>query len=160
MLLAACADSTRAQQTAPPLKEITAPSYWYNVGLERATTVGETDTEITVEIQAKHGRVRSRVSKAQIANPELKSQGLKQALAELIQWTKIDTTGFSNRKLPELTGQRFAEPSEWESWYRTNGPYLAWSERLKRFIVDEDAKKAGTPTEIYRRTHPWREPPE
>jgi hypothetical protein len=44
---------------------------------------------------------------------------------------------------------------EYTYWWNTNGNYLYWSEEEDHFVVDEEAKAAGIPTEEYRKTHPW-----
>lgn len=42
-----------------------------------------------------------------------------------------------------------------EHWWKENKDYLYWSEKDVHFVVDEEAKTAGIPTEEYRKTHPW-----
>lgn len=139
-------------------KEIDAQSYWYNVGLERLQIVSETDTYLIVEVQAKHGRVKSKVRKDAVARLDLKSEGFKQVVRELIDWLNTDASDFAQSKLQTLTGERFADPPAWNRWHEENADYLAWSESRGRFIVDEEAKKARTPTELYRKSHPFPQP--
>jgi hypothetical protein len=43
----------------------------------------------------------------------------------------------------------------WENWWNENHDYLYWNEKYKLFEIDKEAKKAGTPTKEYRKTHPW-----
>ena len=122
-------------------KEIDAKSYWYNVGLERLQIISETDTYLVVEVQAKHGRVKSKVRKDVVARLDLKAEALKQVVKELIAWLKTDTSDFARSKLQTLTGERFTDPHAWDQWYEENIDYLAWSERLGRFVLDEETKK-------------------
>jgi len=45
--------------------------------------------------------------------------------------------------------------SKLEEWWQENNDYLYWSDKENHFVVNEEAKKAGIPTEEYRKTHPW-----
>jgi len=139
-------------------KEIDAESYWYNVGLERLQIVSETDTYLIVEVQAKHGRVLSKVRKDAVARLDFKAKAFKHVVRELIAWFNIDASEFSLSRLQTLTGERFVYPSAWNRWHEANADYFAWSERQGQFVVDEEAKKAKTPTELYRKTHPFAQP--
>ncbi|MFC1524962.1 HEAT repeat domain-containing protein [Planctomycetota bacterium] len=44
-----------------------------------------------------------------------------------------------------------------KEWWRENKDYLYWSEKDGHFVIDQEAKAAGIPTEEYRKTHPWPE---
>jgi hypothetical protein len=69
--------------------------------------------------------------------------------------------------LKNLTGQDFGWDwrktkeekakvvEQWEKWVNENVFYLYWSDEANHFVIDEEAKTAGIPTEEYRKTHPW-----
>jgi hypothetical protein len=43
----------------------------------------------------------------------------------------------------------------WNSWLQENKNYLYLSDKDNYFVIDEEAKAAGIPTEEYRKTYPW-----
>lgn len=69
--------------------------------------------------------------------------------------------------LKDLTGQDFGWDwrktkeekvkviEQWEKWVNENVNYLYWSDEANQFIVDQEAKAAGVPTDQYRKTHLW-----
>ncbi|MFA5795120.1 MAG: HEAT repeat domain-containing protein [Candidatus Brocadiia bacterium] len=61
----------------------------------------------------------------------------------VLDWCDI-TNGIDKEKINRL-----------ELWWNTNNQYLYWSEKEGHFVVDQEAKAAGIPTEEYRKTHPW-----
>jgi hypothetical protein len=44
-------------------------------------------------------------------------------------------------------------------WWNENKDYLFWDEQYNKYIVDEEAKISGIPTDEYRKTHPWPKEP-
>jgi hypothetical protein len=44
---------------------------------------------------------------------------------------------------------------QWKIWWEENKDYLYWSDKDNHFVIDEEAKAAGIPTEEYRKNHPW-----
>lgn len=72
---------------------------------------------------------------------------LAQALCELCPEAQGEIGGLE--ALRERGGRRgFA-------WLGDNEPYLYWQATERRFRVDREARAAGTPSEEYRRSHPW-----
>jgi hypothetical protein len=69
--------------------------------------------------------------------------------------------------LKDLTGQDFGwnwrktkeektkVVEQWGKWVNENVNYLYWSDGANQFVIDQEAKAAGIPTEEYRKTHPW-----
>lgn len=153
-----CYAQSKAEEQTP--KEITAESYWYNTTLGRVLKIDRTTTDIVGVIQARHGLSNFRVRRDKASDPQAKSQGLKMALRELAAWLEETTSrGVALSKLQELTGERFTDAARWSDWQRANGAYIVWSDSKNRFIIDEEAKRAGVPTDQYRKIHPWAEIP-
>ena len=72
---------------------------------------------------------------------------LAQALCELCPAAQDEIGGLE--ALRERGGRRgFA-------WLSDNEPYLYWQASQRRFRVDREARAAATPSEEYRRAHPW-----
>jgi hypothetical protein len=59
--------------------------------------------------------------------------------------------------LQRLTQTRNATAGAWLVWFKERGDWLYYSRKDYRIAVDEAAKQAGTPTDDYRREHPWAE---
>jgi hypothetical protein len=142
-----CAGQTR--------EVITGESYWYTKTLDRVLSESDTGDKIVGVIQARHGLSDFELPKKDVLDAEKKNQGLKMALEELINWLDTTSRDFAQSKLQTLTRQSFADRDAWAAWWRTNSPFLTWWERTNQFIVDEEAKNAGVPTDQYRKTHPW-----
>lgn len=57
---------------------------------------------------------------------------------------------------PEGTvGERKKSIQEWEVWLKDNQLYLYWDNTKEIYLINQEAKAAGIPTEEYRKTHPW-----
>lgn len=59
---------------------------------------------------------------------------------------------------PDLAAARGEDGAALLRWWTRNAPYLAWSARARRFVLDKEARSAGRPTEEHRQGQPW--PPE
>jgi len=63
--------------------------------------------------------------------------------------------------LIKITGHNFDEGIDieesalWRNWWKENKEYIYWSDKEKKSLIDEEAKKAGISTGEYRKTHPW-----
>jgi len=142
------------EQTQP--KEIAPDSYWYNYALDRVISSSEKDGYIVGTIQARHALSRFRVRKDLAVKLEAKTRGYKLAVDELVSgWLSTSAREFALTKLRAFTQENFEQTSDWEKWYRANNAYLVWSERRGKLIVDEEAKRAGVPTEEFRKKKPW-----
>lgn len=108
------------------------------------------------------------VSAKELGDPIAKRQGLLECVAEYIGMIESDVE-YRGRKederdeltarLRQLTGEDRETATGWREWLNQNRDWLAWSESKRRFLIDEDAKKAGVPTVDYRRSHGWPEGP-
>ncbi|MBI4707328.1 MAG: HEAT repeat domain-containing protein [Candidatus Omnitrophica bacterium] len=60
-----------------------------------------------------------------------------------------------NKLIPDE--EKDKELNDLITWLYENKIYFHWDKKNSCFIIDEEAKKAGIPTEEYRKTHPWPE---
>ncbi|MFC1524966.1 HEAT repeat domain-containing protein [Planctomycetota bacterium] len=49
----------------------------------------------------------------------------------------------------------FGDIAKWQKWIDENYDYICWSNEKDYFVIDQEAKTAGIPTDEYRKTHPW-----
>lgn len=69
-------------------------------------------------------------------------------------WCKEYFPSFSEKYQPDLSLEEQDKLiQEIKEWFFVNKDYLFYT--TKGFLLDEEAKKAGIPTEEYRKTHPW-----
>lgn len=84
-----------------------------------------------------------------------------ESLIKALDDEKEDVCKYVLMSLIKITGKDFKNDPDnkssalWKGWWKQNKDYLYWCEKTKHFVVDEEAKKAGIPTEEYRKTHPW-----
>ena len=59
---------------------------------------------------------------------------------------------------PDLAAARGEDGARLLRWWAENAPYLSWSGKARRFVLDREARSAGVPSATHRRGKPW--PPE
>ena len=79
-------------------------------------------------------------------NKGLGDKSIQRILKQIPYYTEKYKPGLS------VEGQRKIV-MEIDEWWRANENYLDWNS--DKFIMDEEAKTAGIPTDKYRKTHPW-----
>lgn len=87
------------------------------------------------------------------------------SVSQHIEWALGKAVGgpFPNDAIDEMLKNPFPTKSQWQKWWKENKNYLYWSSYLSdvsdrkyyRYFIDKEAKKAGIPTEEYRKTYPW-----
>lgn len=133
-----------------------ATEFWTEEKLGMLKDLRESGDELVGVWNLPGGTVQFRVKRALIEDAQAKTQGARLATARYVAAIHFNRhlIPWYRKELQRLTGQRFETPEEWRDWFERNENYLVWSEEAGHLVVDEDAKRAGTPVDEYRKVRP------
>lgn len=135
--------------------------YWFHTCFLGITDEKESDGVVTGAVFEKRGWITFSIPRASlVGGPSQIDSCLKgvDSLISLVQY------GESRKKVEDglthlslLTGETFESAGQCRRWVKENRPFLNYSSKKRRLIVDIEAKQAGIRTLVYRQTHPWKD---
>ncbi len=134
--------------TCREVRSLDALQYWFWDGYSGLTDVHDFAYERWGRI-AIDPSICFRIALVVIDDPQQRSAGYRQAVAELIKWVteneNVDeeNSELARSQLERLTAEDFDSVEDWSAWWERSRDFMTWSEDDGHLVVLTEARDAG-----------------